>query len=566
MEQTQQQNKEGRDALIAWQKDCQKNVYAIDQDYQHTVSLYLKDKMVKDELFEFGELVPTLLDKAVAENNCRENLPRFEPYSGLGERIDEVVHHPSYVQAGDWIYGTQMLKRLSKPGGLLESLSFFFLSGEVGEGGHNCPFACSAGIVRVLQKADNVPHAEDYVQKITEPSFSNGFTGAQFLTEVQGGSDVGKNATRAYQDEEGRWRIQGEKWFCSNANADLILMTARYDEAIDGTRGLGLFLVPTRLENGKHNHFRIRRLKEKIGTRSMASGEIDFNGAYAFVVGKPEEGFKLVMENVLHLSRLCNTACILGMARRALFIASYYAKHRIAFGQPILNYPLVQENLAQIRVENTAMISGLFATLKLQDEADLGKADDKTILLLRLLANLNKYLSAKWSVEHIHHTLDVLAGNGAIETFSSIPRLFRDSIVCENWEGTHNTLRMQTLRDVLKYQVDEILIEYIIEKLKVIEDNRKEALHAQLGKLKTLCKALRSSELAAQSLLIRDVVDEMAVLFMSLHLLLEGLKECKNKLLAFDYFSRLHFSDSSKGYDKTYLSMIAKLAIGLLQQ
>ena len=132
---------------------------------------------------------------------------------------------------------------------------------------------------------------------------------------------------------------------------------------------MALFLIPA-LWGNKKNHYQIRRLKDKIGTKTMATGEIDFNGAYAVQVGELETSFHLVMDNVLHLSRIFNAFCVLGMARRAYYVANAYAKRRVAFGHPIIDYPLVQENLAQIKAENTALLAGVYAMVKLQDEYD----------------------------------------------------------------------------------------------------------------------------------------------------------------------------------------------------
>ncbi len=426
MEEIQKQNEIGRQALSEWQKSLKHNIFQNDPDFQHSIDLYLNRKCphIKQELTAFADRVVNELEPLVAENNLYQNLPRTDHYDGIGQKIEAIIHHPTYEQSGNIIYNSKILERMSKPGGLLEALTFMFLSSQAGEAGHNCPLACSAGIIRVLQKVENFPKKDFYIQKLTAPSYTHNFTGAQFLTEIQGGSDVGLNASVAFQDVQGKWRIKGEKWFCSNANAELILITARYDQNMAGTKGLGLFLIPSILEDGERNHYTIRRLKDKIGTRSMASAEMDFHGAYAFAVGEPEEGFKLVMENVLHISRLFNTFCVLGMAKRAYTTALNYAHYREAFGKQIIEYPLVKENLARIKAENNALLASIFATVQLQDDYDSGKVKGEDIkLLLRLLANLNKYLSSMWSVEHIHHALDTLAGNGAIETFSSIPRL-----------------------------------------------------------------------------------------------------------------------------------------------
>lgn len=555
-----------RDALMNWENDIHKNVYTNDPDYMHSIHFYFLDNFqnVHDELTAFGELIATHLERLVQENNLASNLPRLESYNALGIRIDEIKHHPTYIQAGNIIYQTQLLEKMSKAGGLLASLSFLFLSGQIGEGGHNCPIACSAGIIRMLQKMPDFPNKSFYLEKLTTPSYEHNFTGAQFLTEIQGGSDVGLNAVSAKQ-EGNVWRIDGEKWFCSNAGANLIFLTARINKEISGTKGLGLFLVPSEW-NGHRNHYFLRRLKDKIGTRSMATAEIDFNGAYAILIGSVDEGIHLVMDNVLHLSRLFNSFCVLGMARRAYTIAYHYAKHRIAFAHPIIDYPLVQENLARIKAENLAMTAGIFATAKLQDQYDLEEnTHPNTKLLLRLLVNLQKYLTARWSFEHIHHAIDVLAGNGTIETFSPLPRLLRDCIVCENWEGTHNVLRMQILKDILKYDIDRIYMTHLqaeLDKLKSFSLHTHDIVK-ELGKLSAEIQTFRElKDTDLQALHIRFIVDHMAIIYCALMLLHEALHQQKkgssSKLDSYHYFCMLHFN-KEVNYDTDYLNLIRRV-------
>ncbi|MCE5316089.1 MAG: acyl-CoA dehydrogenase family protein [Parachlamydia sp.] len=545
-------NDQARRDLEVWQQEIKENIYASDGDFQHSVAFYLGNHF-DSELSNFGERVMKELEPLVIENNLSQNLPRLETYDGMGRWIEQIVHHPSYEAAGNIIYSSRLLERMAKPGGLLEALAFMFLSSQAGEAGHNCPVACSAGMIRTMQKVPDFPKKEEFLRKLCQSSYSDNFTGAQFLTEIQGGSDVGQNAVQAYREGQ-EWRVEGEKWFCSNADAELIFMTARYDEGISGTKGLGLFLVPKKLESGEHNHYRCRRLKDKIGTRSMASGEIDFYGASAIAMGEPADGFKTVMENVLHISRLFNTFCILGMARRAWHIALAYAKQRKAFGVPIIQYSLVKENLARIKAENSALLASIFATVRLQDECDTRKRTD-AVLLLRLLANLNKYLSALWSVEHIHHSLDVLAGNGAIESFSTIPRLLRDSIVCENWEGTHSVLRMQILRDILKYQIDRLFLDEVEARLSRMQGERLPSIQNALQKLKNDLELLKEGPGELQSFQIKSVVDQMAILWSALHLLNEG-SDRASKLNSFDYFAFLHLNRDKVEYHQRHLDLI----------
>lgn len=256
-----QENDKSRNALAAWQEAIKQNVYQIDGDFKHSIASYLAEKCpsIDRELTAFADRIVNELEPEVIENNLSQNLPRIDPYDGIGRRIEKVVHHPSYEAAGNVIYSSRLLERMSKPGGLLEALAFMFLSSQAGEAGHNCPVACSAGIIRILQKTNDFPMKNFYLKKLIEQSYTENFTGAQFLTEIQGGSDVGLNAAEAYQDESGGWRIRGEKWFCSNADAELILITARFDESIAGTKGLGLFLIPAQLETGEHNDYTLRR-------------------------------------------------------------------------------------------------------------------------------------------------------------------------------------------------------------------------------------------------------------------------------------------------------------------
>ncbi|KTD36645.1 short chain-specific acyl CoA dehydrogenase [Legionella nautarum] len=515
------------------------------------------------QLRNFSHQVATQLEPLVMENNLDANLPKVEHYDAIGEPDDRVIHHPSYIAAGDIIYGSDLMHYLLKPGQMLKTLSLFILSSHAGEAGHNCPIACSAGLIRILKNhCESEQNTSFYLDKLTQPSFNNNYTGAQFLTEIQGGSDVGANATQAYQDKHQQWRIHGEKWFCSNANADLILATARYDQSLSGTKGLGLFLIPKRLSNGKPNHYHLRRLKQKIGTRSMATAEIEFHDALAYPVGELDQGIHLALENVLHLSRIFNAFSVLGMARRAYQIAYYYAHNRLAFHHKIIDYPLVKETLAQIEAENTAMIASIFYMAACQDKLDALPYKDQPKakqLLMRTLANLNKYFTAKRSVENIHHCLDILAGNGTIETFSSLPRLLRDCIVCENWEGTHFTLWMQTLRDIEKFQVDELFLEHLEQLMDKLDDRfqEKSRMKEKIKELNDAIKSMKEAHAAEQTLRIKGIVEQMAVIHAVLALALEiqTEKPPKTKEAALTLFINRYFHKNDQ-QDDNYLSLL----------
>ncbi len=410
-----------------------------------------------DGLDRFGAECAGPIDRLVRTNNLPQNLPRLDRWSPFGERIEEVEFHPSYHEAGALIYGSGVMSVLGEWGANLHSMALFYLSSHNGEAGHNCPLACTAGLIKAIKAVGSPELQERYLGRLLSNDYAALAHGAQFLTEVQGGSDVGANAVRAVPDASGvaPYRIHGEKWFCSNCTADLILMTARPEGASDGTKGLGLFLVPRRLPDGTLNSYTLRRLKEKLGTRSMASAEVDFEGAYAWNVGDVSQGFNTVMTWVINTSRVVNAFGCAGIARRASITAHTYAHARTAFGTAIANYPLVQETLADMRSETDAMVSGSLYLAHLMDRAELGQLDDAGAAYLRMAVNVNKMRSAVSSHEVALQGIEVLGGNGAIETFSVLPRLLRDNVVFENWEGTHNVLITQVWKDAQRKRIHE---------------------------------------------------------------------------------------------------------------
>lgn len=497
MKTTKPTQERGRQDIESWANHHPENYYLADVGFQRVLKSMLSPQALdalEPELRRFGAELATVVDGLVRTNNLDRNLPVLDRYTAHGRRQEAIAHHPSYHEVGRYIYGSGVMEAYKDGPNMLGALSRFYLSCFNGESGHNCPLACTAGVIRVLQELGSEELKARYLPGLLNRDYAHHLEGAQFLTEVQGGSDVGQNATEATLDAQGQWRISGEKWFCSNIDADVFLMTARLPAQADnpsanqGTRGLGLFLVPRTLEDGEVNGFYIRRLKDKLGTRSMASGECDFDGALAYHMGPLGEGFKSMMELVINVSRLYNAVGCAGLAWRAFSDAQRYAEHRRAFGQPIINYPLVQETLANVRVQIEAMRAGSFYLVALQDKVDLGQGSDQDAAFLRLAINLNKLVTAKRARWAITEGIEIFGGNGAIETFSILPRLLRDSVVFENWEGTHNTLLAQTLRDMHRYKVHEPFFAHIQALLEQADPSGSSptlrALHARHAQLK----------------------------------------------------------------------------------
>ena len=224
-------------------------------------------------LAPFGEVVAQEIDPLVYE------LERQGPATdGSRVRFD-----PRYAEAGRRVWASGILE--AEP---LEQAGLFFLLTHAGEGGHACPVTCTAGLIRALRLHGSDDLRERFLPPLLETDYDRCERGAQFLTEEQGGSDVGANLTRALRDGGG-WRLHGEKWFCSVADADQFVVTARPEGAAEGTRGIGCFLVPRELD-GQPNGFTIRKLKDKLGTRALATGEIVLDGAVAYPIGASRTG------------------------------------------------------------------------------------------------------------------------------------------------------------------------------------------------------------------------------------------------------------------------------------
>jgi acyl-CoA dehydrogenase len=505
----------GRADLLEWQAAHPTNYFSTNPDHQRSLGFRLGPQRYQQILSghtQSGE------DAAgpIADNgrlaNREENLPRLERFSGVGVRTEEVVFHPSYHEMGALIWKSGVLADYAKPGQETAQLSLLYLFSQNGELGHLCPLACTAGLIKLLQAVGSKAQKEQWLPGLLSPNYDERIHASQFLTEVQGGSDVGANAVVAKPDGDG-FRIHGEKWFCSVIDAQTFLMTARLDDAAKGTKGLSLFLVP-RVHNGATNEFYIRRLKWKLGTRAMASAEVDFRGAYAEAVGPLSMGFKNVVENVLDTSRLYNAICCAGAMRRSYIEARNFAAHRKAFGQPINRFPLIREAISTLRAESMAAFSSSMRLAAQGDQLSLGQGDADLRASRRVGVNVNKYWTSIQNTKMARLAMEVFGGNGAIESFSLIPQLYRDAMVLESWEGTHNTLVEQVMRDAQRLQLHLPFFAQLnesISALKLGDDDQRliEAVRQGIGACESAMKCLSQGD--GDQRWGRRVVDQMAV-------------------------------------------------------
>lgn len=403
-------------------------------------------------LREWGERCSGPLRDLAEESSLAQNRPRLVHYDARGRRVDEIVLPRSTREALSEVEGRERLGSVGDDP--LIHYAKVYLYAQNGEAGVACSLACTDGLVRALEALGDDAEHSAVVAKVRGSTPQRIYHGAQFVTEIQGGSDVPANETRALPDGDG-YRLHGAKWFCSNINADYFLVTARPHVEGAAEDPVGLFLVPAYLEegDGKRNGYTIDRLKDKLGTRELATAEITFAGARAYPLGPPERGLANLLRYVLVPSRFHCTLSAAAYLRRAERIVDVYTDFRTAFGRKLIDFPLVEESAARIRRERQRALAAVLELLRLWRRADEGPDADEG-LDFRVMLSLCKTVLTRRCTELLHEAMMLLGGNGIEERFSALPRLYRDSVINETWEGPHNVLLTQALRDLLRRGVE----------------------------------------------------------------------------------------------------------------
>jgi acyl-CoA dehydrogenase len=442
----------------------------------------------RHRLSEFGEV----LGHTVAHNAdlIEDNPPELHTYDNYGEVQNHVEYHPKQFENERITYDEFGLSHdvFHAPEGRDEPLNIShallmqtFLS--YADQGFTCPASMTVGAAIVLEKFDDGP-LEEFFQGLTTDDYDEHIEGAMFLTEKQGGSDVGANETRAEPadpetvsddapDDAEVYRLHGEKWFCSNIDGQGALALARTPDAAEGTAGLSLFLVPHEVD-GQPNGQVYRRLKDKLGTLSVPTGEIEFEGAEAYLVGEAERGFKYMAE-MMNYERLSNAAASVSNIGRCLLAAKVRAADREAFGDVIQEYPLMRRDLVEMTVDYEAAATFTFEAARLMDRREAEGDDSEAYRLMRLLIPIAKYRTARMAVDTASYAMEVLGGNGYVSGFVT-ERFFRDAQVLPIWEGPSNVLSLDVLRALEREGAAESLLPYVQAKLDAVEHPHLEPL------------------------------------------------------------------------------------------
>ncbi|HYM32551.1 MAG TPA: acyl-CoA dehydrogenase family protein [Candidatus Cybelea sp.] len=379
-----------------------------------------------------------------------------------------IEKHPAYEEMERIAFGEFGLAAMSHRGGVLGwpeplppaakyALTYLLVQAEFGL---CCPVSMTDSLTRSLVKFGDPALVARYLPALTSQDLDASAQGAMFMTEQHAGSDVGQVQTVARR-ERGEWRLYGDKWFCSNADADLAMVLARPEGAGPGTKGLGLFLLPRNLPDGSQNAYRIVRLKNKLGTRSMASGEIKLEGALAYPIGDMAKGF-VQMADMINNSRLSNGVRAAGLMRRALTEARHVARERVAFGKRLEDLPLMRRQLLKLMVPTEQALSFFLYTAETLRRADAGETAAKP--LARILTPLIKYRACRDARKVTGDAMEVRGGAGYIEEWID-PRLLRDSHLGSIWEGTSNVVALDVLRSARKDGAHHKLAEALVAEL-----------------------------------------------------------------------------------------------------
>ncbi|MFB9261846.1 acyl-CoA dehydrogenase family protein [Bradyrhizobium erythrophlei] len=418
------------------------NFYDLDRALRGLLRLYLAPEdhqKLEPHFRRLGELAGGRLDRLA--RIADKHAPVLNPRDAFGRDEDWIDYHPAYREMEAIAFGDFQFHAMSHRGGVLgmdrplpsvAKYAFQYLYVQA-EFGLMCPISVSDTSTHLIRKFASDDLKAYLLPKMLSDDMATLWKGTQFMTERAGGSDVGAIETVARRDGD-VWRLTGDKWFCSHADADVALMLARPEGAPDGTKGLALFALPRRLKDGRRNSYRIVRLKDKLGTKSMASGEIRLDNAVAYLVGDPTQGLKQMMEQV-NLSRLSHGVRAAAMMRRCVNEAKVSAAARVAFGQRVIDFPLLRRQLMKLIVPTEQALSMAMVAARAMDDANAGAAEARD--LVRILTPLLKYRACRDNIPVATGSMEVRGGNGYIEEWVQA-RLVRDAQIGVLWEGTSN--------------------------------------------------------------------------------------------------------------------------------
>ena len=425
--------------------------------------------------------------------------PVHVPYSTWGERVDEIWVSDAYTELGrtgieagvtalpyeDTAYGSGArvvwgaLVALWGPSSAL----------------YSCPVAMTDGAARTLLLHGDLDDIA-VVGRLTTRDYSAAWTSGQWMTEMAGGSDVGRTGTVATRGDDGRWRLRGIKWFTSSTTSEMALTLARPQGAPEGSRGLALFRIHRRLDDGTPNNIFVRRLKDKLGTRALPTAELELQDSLAFAIGDPYDGGGVRrISTMLNITRIHNSLGGTSAIGRGLAWARAHARVRETFGKPLHTMPAHLATLSDMAVDYAASLALTMRCCELMGRVEHSVASESEVAVLRGLTPLTKLATGRWSIAAVTEAMEAIGGVGYCED-SGMPTLVRNTHVIPIWEGTTNVLALDFLRAAARSGVLEAVIEDARSTVGPLEND------PNVGTAAALCSsALRDLESRGRSIL-----------------------------------------------------------------
>ncbi|MBO9316759.1 MAG: acyl-CoA dehydrogenase family protein [Chloroflexus sp.] len=395
--------------------------------------------------------------KSISAAVDRAGIPWLRMFDSSGRRVDEILYPPDYWQMLRRGYQAGVVWRVFAEHSLIPHYLLGYLTSFY-DAGLYCPYTVSLSTAVPLAKYGTEAVKARFLPALLRRD-ETVWQGATWMTEVGGGSDLGASVQTIAVQAEDCWYVSGDKYFASNVGAELAVVAARLASGPADIRGLGLFLVPRYRADGNLN-YTIRRLKDKIGTRSVPTGEVELRHSESYLLGQAEWGIYLILET-LNLSRVANSVGSVALAQRALADAVAYAHRRQAFGKPIAEHPLLRHQIEKRIVELEAALALAWEAVRLLDQ--LWQATPRypeQYHLFRLLAHLAKYWTAEYAVQTAKWAMEVYGGIGTLAEFG-VERWLRDAMILPIWEGTPHRQILDGLEVMERKGAHRMLFQYL---------------------------------------------------------------------------------------------------------
>lgn len=394
---------------------------------------------------------------AISDAVDRSRTPWLRMFDTAGKRVDEILYCSEYWSMLKKGYALGVVWRAFKDESLVPSFLLIYITSFY-DCGLSCPYTVSLSTALPISKYGDTALKERFLPKLLRED-DTVWQGATWMTEIKGGSDLGANVETVAVPHGTAWRLTGEKYFASNAGAELAVVAARPKGGPAGVRGLALFLLPRRSRNGELN-YTIRRLKDKIATRSVPTGEVELRDSEAYLLGTADEGIYLILE-VLNVSRIAKSLGSVALAQRAIADALTFAESRIAFGQAIVDHPMLHQQFEE-RIENLRRSFALAweAGQLLNEVWRQRRPYSDRYQLFRLMAHLAKYWTAEFAVQTAKWCIEVHGGLGVLEEFR-MERWLREAMILAIWEGTAHRQLLDALEVIERKQAHHLLLRYV---------------------------------------------------------------------------------------------------------